>query len=158
MLTSINWNEIIFLLDKVPARVVLYMLSFSGFLVSFMMRTDINLAMVAMVKTPRVALNSSNATESSKIYCSAAPSNTSYTDVVQDSMVRNICIDLTIDSTCQFILNIQTPNFQPKMALSFPNNDGFTRSLVPFDENLEVNYTFQQSLFTFIVPYSPISF
>ncbi|KAI4498131.1 hypothetical protein M0802_006617 [Mischocyttarus mexicanus] len=36
--------------DMVPARVVLYMLSFSGFLVSFMMRTDINLAMVAMAK------------------------------------------------------------------------------------------------------------
>lgn len=34
----------------VPARVVLYMLSFSGFVVSFMMRMDINLAMVSMVK------------------------------------------------------------------------------------------------------------
>ena len=37
--------------DMVPARVVLYMLSFSGFTVSFMMRNDINIAMVAMVKT-----------------------------------------------------------------------------------------------------------
>lgn len=36
--------------DMIPARVVLYMLSFSGFLVSFMMRTDINIAMVAMAK------------------------------------------------------------------------------------------------------------
>ncbi|KAF7395787.1 hypothetical protein HZH68_009837 [Vespula germanica] len=45
--------------DMVPARVVLYMLSFSGFLVSFMMRTDINLAMVAMAKP---AMTSSNAT------------------------------------------------------------------------------------------------
>lgn len=34
----------------VPARVVLYLLSFTGFLVSFMMRTDINIAIVAMVK------------------------------------------------------------------------------------------------------------
>ncbi|KAJ1522211.1 hypothetical protein ONE63_002519 [Megalurothrips usitatus] len=38
--------------DGVPARVVLYMLSFTGFLVSFMMRTDINIAMVAMVRMP----------------------------------------------------------------------------------------------------------
>ncbi|KAL6435091.1 hypothetical protein ACFW04_005295 [Cataglyphis niger] len=38
--------------DMIPARVVLYMLSFSGFLVSFMMRTDINIAMVAMAKIP----------------------------------------------------------------------------------------------------------
>uniref|UniRef100_A0A1Y1JW82 Major facilitator superfamily (MFS) profile domain-containing protein n=2 Tax=Photinus pyralis TaxID=7054 RepID=A0A1Y1JW82_PHOPY len=34
----------------VPARLVLYLLSWSGFLVSFMMRTDINIAIVAMVK------------------------------------------------------------------------------------------------------------
>lgn len=34
----------------VPARLVLYMLSFTGFLVSFMMRSDINLTIVAMVK------------------------------------------------------------------------------------------------------------
>ncbi|OXU18224.1 hypothetical protein TSAR_015894 [Trichomalopsis sarcophagae] len=34
----------------IPARVVLYMLSFSGFVVSFMMRMDINLAIVSMVK------------------------------------------------------------------------------------------------------------
>lgn len=37
---------------QVPARLVLYMLSWSGFLVSFMMRTDINLAIVAMVREP----------------------------------------------------------------------------------------------------------
>ncbi|KAK0163900.1 hypothetical protein PV328_002585 [Microctonus aethiopoides] len=36
--------------DMVPARVVLYMLSFSGFLVSFMMRTDMNITIVEMVK------------------------------------------------------------------------------------------------------------
>lgn len=34
----------------IPARVVLYLLSFTGFLVSFMMRMDINIAIVAMVK------------------------------------------------------------------------------------------------------------
>lgn len=38
--------------DLIPARVILYFLSFSGFLVSFMMRTDINIAMVAMVRMP----------------------------------------------------------------------------------------------------------
>lgn len=35
----------------VPARFVLYFLSWSGFLVSFMMRNDINFALVAMVKS-----------------------------------------------------------------------------------------------------------
>ncbi|XP_050292841.1 sialin [Anthonomus grandis grandis] len=34
---------------QVPARLVLYLLSWSGFLVSFMMRNDINLTIVAMV-------------------------------------------------------------------------------------------------------------
>lgn len=36
--------------DRIPARVVLYFLSWSGFLVSFMMRNDINFALVVMVK------------------------------------------------------------------------------------------------------------
>ncbi|CAG9770171.1 unnamed protein product [Ceutorhynchus assimilis] len=44
---------------QVPARLVLYLLSWSGFLVSFMMRNDINLAIVAMVaEPPRIASNS----------------------------------------------------------------------------------------------------
>ncbi|KAE8747674.1 hypothetical protein FOCC_FOCC005653 [Frankliniella occidentalis] len=47
--------------DGVPARVVLYMLSFTGFLVSFMMRTDINIAMVAMVRQPRPELSNESA-------------------------------------------------------------------------------------------------
>ncbi|XP_043949720.1 uncharacterized protein LOC122818715 isoform X7 [Drosophila biarmipes] len=34
--------------DKIPARLVLYFLSWSGFLVSFMMRNDMNFALVAM--------------------------------------------------------------------------------------------------------------
>lgn len=37
--------------EAVPARLVLYFLSWSGFLVSFMMRNDINFALVVMVKT-----------------------------------------------------------------------------------------------------------
>jgi hypothetical protein len=36
---------------EVPARLVLYFLSWSGFLVSFMMRNDINFALVVMVKS-----------------------------------------------------------------------------------------------------------
>ncbi|XP_062702621.1 sialin-like [Aedes albopictus] len=36
--------------DRIPARLVLYFLSWSGFLVSFMMRNDINFALVAMVR------------------------------------------------------------------------------------------------------------
>ncbi|KAL1502126.1 hypothetical protein ABEB36_007318 [Hypothenemus hampei] len=44
---------------QVPARLVLYLLSWSGFLVSFMMRNDINLAIVAMVSEPKSATNSS---------------------------------------------------------------------------------------------------
>lgn len=35
-----------------PARLVLYFLSLSGFLVSFVMRNDINIAIVAMVEQP----------------------------------------------------------------------------------------------------------
>ncbi|XP_043661501.1 sialin isoform X2 [Drosophila teissieri] len=35
--------------DKIPARLVLYFLSWSGFLVSFMMRNDMNFALVAMM-------------------------------------------------------------------------------------------------------------
>ncbi|KAJ8985189.1 hypothetical protein NQ317_018218 [Molorchus minor] len=46
---------------QVPARLVLYLLSWSGFLVSFMMRNDINLAIVAMVEQPeRTVTNASN--------------------------------------------------------------------------------------------------
>lgn len=62
--------------DGVPARVVLYMLSFTGFLVSFMMRTDINIAMVAMVRTPpldadAVDANGTAGPASNTGYCSA---------------------------------------------------------------------------------------
>lgn len=54
--------------DAVAARIVLYFLSFSGFLVSFMMRTDINLAIVAMVKIPPHKV-SDNITSESPLYC-----------------------------------------------------------------------------------------
>lgn len=63
--------------DLVPARVVLYMLSFSGFTVSFMMRNDINIAMVAMVKPPSTT-SDTNVTVTSQ-YCYVTPS-TSFTN------------------------------------------------------------------------------
>lgn len=47
--------------EAVPARLVLYFLSWSGFLVSFMMRNDINFALVVMVKTNNQT-NASNST------------------------------------------------------------------------------------------------
>ncbi|XP_018301443.1 sialin isoform X1 [Mycetomoellerius zeteki] len=62
--------------DMIPARVVLYMLSFSGFLVSFMMRTDINIAMVAMAKLPSTS-NNETAMITSQCY---TISNTSYSE------------------------------------------------------------------------------
>jgi hypothetical protein len=52
------------LFGQVPARLVLYLLSWSGFLVSFMMRTDINLAIVAMVEEPDKAT-----TNTTQEYC-----------------------------------------------------------------------------------------
>lgn len=63
--------------DLVPARVVLYMLSFSGFTVSFMMRNDINIAMVAMVKPPSTT-SDTNVTVTSQ-YCYVTP-NTPFTN------------------------------------------------------------------------------
>lgn len=49
---------------RMPARLVLYFLSWSGFLVSFMMRNDINLALVVMVKSQNqtLALNGNQTT------------------------------------------------------------------------------------------------
>lgn len=46
--------------EAVPARLVLYFLSWSGFLVSFMMRNDINFALVVMVKTRNATQSSLN--------------------------------------------------------------------------------------------------
>ncbi|XP_011500012.1 PREDICTED: vesicular glutamate transporter 3 [Ceratosolen solmsi marchali] len=46
--------------DTIPARVILYMLSFSGFVVSFMMRMDINIAMVSMVNYQPTNVSNNN--------------------------------------------------------------------------------------------------
>ncbi|XP_043063577.1 sialin isoform X1 [Drosophila ficusphila] len=43
--------------DKIPARLVLYFLSWSGFLVSFMMRNDMNFALVAMISNENFTHN-----------------------------------------------------------------------------------------------------
>lgn len=56
--------------DMMPARVVLYILSFSGFTVSFMMRNDINIAMVAMVK-PTSTSNTDVAMTSQQCYATS---------------------------------------------------------------------------------------
>ncbi|XP_055922131.1 sialin [Eupeodes corollae] len=47
---------------KVPSRMVLYFLSWSGFLVSFMMRNDINFALVAMVRANDTSITTTTAT------------------------------------------------------------------------------------------------
>lgn len=50
-----------FFLGRVPARMVLYFLSLSGFLVSFVMRNDINIAIVAMVEqSPESSVSNSS--------------------------------------------------------------------------------------------------
>ncbi|XP_008554081.1 sialin [Microplitis demolitor] len=68
--------------DLVPARVVLYMLSFSGFLVSFMMRTDINIAIVEMVKLQPLVSKSEIPRDS---YCYDIPNGTLSLNTSTDS-------------------------------------------------------------------------
>ncbi|XP_012259429.2 sialin [Athalia rosae] len=65
------------LADMVPARVVLYMLSFSGFLVSFVMRMDINLTIVAMVKSTSSTPTDVNDSSIAIPHCYVAAPNTS---------------------------------------------------------------------------------
>lgn len=60
--TDIFLNIFYLLLDMIPARLVLYFLSWSGFLVSFMMRNDINFALVAMVRQSSSSSSSLNGT------------------------------------------------------------------------------------------------
>lgn len=74
----------------IPARAVLYLMSFSGFLVSFMMRTDINIAMVAMAKMRLRPENSSNVTQLS---CYASITNGTQTVEDPKPMVMYTVID-----------------------------------------------------------------
>ena len=72
----------------VPARLVLYMLSFTGFLVSFMMRTDINIAMVAMAKVEIPKATNNNMSE---LFCytpvTITNANDSVTQMSSSTMV-----------------------------------------------------------------------
>ncbi|XP_043272041.1 sialin-like [Venturia canescens] len=72
--------------DMVPARVVLYILSFSGFLVSFMMRTDINLAMVAMAKFQAPSDNDSQVATSTHCYANSSISLDNSTILLEEEM------------------------------------------------------------------------
>lgn len=70
-------------------------MSFSGFLVSFMMRTDINIAMVAMAKMRLRSENSSNLTE---LYCYTSVTNGSQSFEDQKPMEEG---EFDWDSTVQ---------------------------------------------------------
>ncbi|XP_049316198.1 sialin isoform X3 [Bactrocera dorsalis] len=61
---------------RIPARLVLYFLSWSGFLVSFMMRNDINFALVAMVRPSDLSSSLSTSDSSSKLFSSADKNET----------------------------------------------------------------------------------
>lgn len=63
-----NLHGLFRFLDGIPARVILYILSFTGFLVSFMMRTDMNMAMVAMARS-RTALHTNTTAISIPSHC-----------------------------------------------------------------------------------------
>jgi len=80
----------------IPARAVLYLMSFSGFLVSFMMRTDINIAMVAMAKMRVPSENSSNLTG---LYCYTSVTNGTQSLEDQKPMVKfkpNLTLSMAI--------------------------------------------------------------
>lgn len=82
--------------DMVPARVVLYMLSFSGFTVSFMMRNDINIAMVAMVKPPSATSETNVAVTSQQCHGTPnAPFSNNSTPIRLEvrSNTREICCE-----------------------------------------------------------------
>ncbi|XP_019877715.2 sialin [Aethina tumida] len=69
---------------QVPARLVLYLLSWSGFLVSFMMRNDINLAIVAMVADPNIQNHNSTGE-----YCFVLPESSNVTATIDRSGTLN---------------------------------------------------------------------
>ncbi|XP_041451664.1 sialin isoform X2 [Drosophila obscura] len=58
--TSIPQEEPRHFRDKIPARLVLYFLSWSGFLVSFMMRNDMNFALIAIYPKDNTNQNTTN--------------------------------------------------------------------------------------------------
>ncbi|XP_073992750.1 major Facilitator Superfamily Transporter 17 [Rhodnius prolixus] len=85
--------------NLLPARVILYLLSFTGFLVSFMMRTDINIAMVAMVEIPPPSIEP-NTTISEPLYCYDTNLNTTHdNDSVTQKEIGEFKWDPAIQST-----------------------------------------------------------
>jgi hypothetical protein len=72
--------------DMVPARVVLYFLSFSGFLVNVMMRTDINIAMLAMARLQPPSPSATNGS-STPMYCFDTANTTDELDTVNITKV-----------------------------------------------------------------------
>lgn len=103
---SISFSLIIicFLIaDMIPARVVLYMLSFSGFLVSFMMRTDINIAMVAMAKIP--SLNNETIAVSSHCYIMSNVSHVENNTIIRPEVRLRNYGDNAINYIVHFFLS-----------------------------------------------------
>nr|CAD7405286.1 unnamed protein product [Timema cristinae] len=106
--------------DLIPARVVLYFLSFTGFLVSFMMRTDINIAMVAMVKLPPPA-DLGNSSVGSPMYC-YNPSNT--TDFVDgDNVTIQSATHLPVEPTYADLLEQAWLEVEPTVS---PEEEGLS--------------------------------
>lgn len=101
--------------DKIPARVVLYFLSWSGFLVSFVMRNDINLAIVEMVKNPSTAdpdgQNSTgfNSTESPLFDDPADDDKFDWSNSVQSFIVSSFYLFYVVSQ----VQNLQSSYFIP---------------------------------------------
>lgn len=74
----------------IPARLVLYFLSWSGFLVSFMMRNDINFAIVVMVKDANKTLNSlqGNASSSNETLTAATLTDVNEIIIIRKYIMR----------------------------------------------------------------------
>ncbi|KAK9504843.1 hypothetical protein O3M35_009022 [Rhynocoris fuscipes] len=86
--------------DMIPARAVLYLLSFTGFLVSFMMRTDINIAMVAMVEIPPPPSLEPNTTVTEPLYCyDTIINNTNETEATIEKEAGEFQWDPAVQST-----------------------------------------------------------
>ncbi|XP_075157186.1 major Facilitator Superfamily Transporter 17 [Haematobia irritans] len=96
---------------KVPARLVLYMLSWTGFLVSFMMRNDMHLAIVSMT-TPatNVALSSTNAGGGGGSVISGGQNATLHNIVHNNTSVNNRTTMTTLlPSSSPSINNVSEP-------------------------------------------------
>lgn len=76
----------------IPARLVLYFLSWSGFLVSFMMRNDINFAIVVMVKNANKTINTLRSNES---ISNETSTEATLTDVNEIIIIRKYIAKLT---------------------------------------------------------------